>query len=61
MQTGAAPKGVSTKPVSPFDGMPDDELRQFIKDKTGQPLKGNHGHETLVRMAKEADGGDDNA
>ena len=47
----------STDPVemSAFNDMPDDELKQFIKDTTGQAPRGNPSHETLVRMAIEAD------
>lgn len=41
--------------VSPFNDMPDDELKQFIKDVTGAAPRGNPSHETLVRMAMEAD------
>jgi hypothetical protein len=62
LQSGEKPIAhQSTRPKTAFDDTPDDELKAYIKDKTGQPLKGNHSHETLVRMANEASGGDDDA
>lgn len=47
----------TTNPVeaSPFNDMPDDELKQYLKDVTGQTPRGNPSHETLVRMAMEAE------
>lgn len=41
--------------VSPFNDMPDDELKQYIKEVSGQAPRGNPSHETLVRMAIEAE------
>lgn len=46
-----------TDPVeaSPFNDMPDEELKQYVKEVTGQAPRGNPSHETLVRMAMEAE------
>lgn len=38
-----------------FEGWPDDELRAFIKQKTGTAPRGQPSHDTLVRMAEEAE------
>jgi hypothetical protein len=45
----------TTKEPSAFDEMPDDELKQFIKEVTGSAPRGQPSHETLVRMAEEAE------
>ena len=37
-----------------FDKWSDDDLREFIKSETGNAVRGNPSHDTLVRMAKEA-------
>lgn len=40
--------------VGSFDQLDDDELKRFIKVRTGQSPRGNPAHATLVRMAEEA-------
>lgn len=37
-----------------FESWSDDDLREFVKSETGSGVRGNPSHETLVRMAKEA-------
>lgn len=39
---------------SAFAHMSDDELRAFVKERSGGVLRGNHSRETLLRMAEEA-------
>lgn len=49
-------KAVTTeKTISPFEDMNDDELKEFIKRKTGSYPRGSPLHETLVSQAEEAD------
>lgn len=43
----------ATSAASPFDGMSEDDLKAFIKDKTGAGVRGQPSRETLVRMASE--------
>lgn len=38
-----------------FDLMPDDELKAFIKDKSGEGVRGTPKRETLLAMARELD------
>lgn len=40
--------------VTEFADWPDDELRKFIKDKTGAAPRGQPAHDTLVSMAEQA-------
>jgi hypothetical protein len=40
-------------PVSDFDGFSDEDLKVFIKDRSGSAPRGNPSHSTLVRMAEE--------
>ena len=40
--------------VAEFEDWTDDELRAFIKERTGTGVRGQPAHETLVRMAEEA-------
>lgn len=61
-----APKPASPEPVKELAevvpdytdenlaGMSDDDLKAFIKEKTGSAPRGNPAHDTLVRMATEA-------
>jgi len=51
------PAAPATNPVeaSAFNDMPDDELKQFIKEASGAAPRGTPSHETLVRMAIEAE------
>ena len=39
---------------SPFVAWPDEQIKAWIKDKTGYAPRGNPSHATLVRMADEA-------
>ncbi|WP_278368660.1 hypothetical protein [Acetobacter orientalis] len=39
---------------SAYAHMSDDELRAYVKEKSGGLLRGNHSRETLLRMAEEA-------
>jgi len=39
--------------VSSFDDYQDEDIKAFIKDRTGSAPRGNPSHETLVRMADE--------
>jgi hypothetical protein len=49
-----APQGEPAAAVSAFEAWSDDDLRTFIKEKTGTGVRGQPAHETLVRMAEEA-------
>jgi hypothetical protein len=40
-----------------FDLMPDDELKAYIKDKSGEGVRGTPKRETLLAMARELDQG----
>lgn len=40
-------------PVSDFDGFSDEDLKVYIKDRSGSAPRGNPSHSTLVRMAEE--------
>jgi hypothetical protein len=46
-------KSVIKPPVTPFDGMSDEQLRDHIKTVTGVEPKGNLPRKTLIRMAQE--------
>jgi hypothetical protein len=47
---------VEEKPAeaSEFENYSDDDLRAFIKEKTGTGVRGQPAKETLIRMAEEA-------
>jgi hypothetical protein len=40
--------------VSAFESWSDDELRAYIKERTGTGVRGQPAHATLVKMAEEA-------
>lgn len=42
-----------------FDLMPDDELKAYIKDKSGEGVRGTPKRETLLAMARELDQADE--
>lgn len=42
-----------------FDSWSDADLKAYIKNETGDPVRGNPSHETLVRMADEVTGADE--
>lgn len=46
-----APSG---KPASEFDSLSDDELKAFVKEATGNPVRGNPKRVALIKMAEEA-------
>lgn len=50
----ATPAAIGEAEDSPFFQWPDDDLKVFIKEQTGQAPRGTPSHETLVRMAHEA-------
>jgi len=56
LASGKAPVQTVSEDVSdsPFASWADDDLKNWIRDATGSLPKGNPKHETLVRMADEA-------
>lgn len=49
----AVKTAATTSTTSPFDDYQDEDIKAFIKDRSGSAPRGNPSHETLVRMADD--------